>query len=942
MTHLNYSISAATFLSNEGINADLAFGTYQGGQITGYSDIRRDLSELDRLGITQIRTFMTNGGLLLPNGAAPADFDSSGSATLATYEEVAAAGIKFDFIVANGPMTAAQVLGYINLISQIESAYPGSVVGIEGVNESNNNPAITYTDARGVVTSGDAAALAMQQAIYADVQARPNLSGVTVVDYTTNSNFGSALNPSPVTTPGIADVANFHEYADQGYPGASGAQIPYIAEAPNAVDQPVAGAGKTWVTEWGYPLYPGNLAGVTEQVASAYILDTIMDYAQSGTKNFLYGLNEDTNYFGLYYSNGALTAEGQAVANLNAIVKATAGSTIPTINATADLSALTDGNLIQIGNDLIVWAEPELVNQVTGASVYPLPNPINVTIQLGGIYDVSEYNPMTGTISINVTNNVSSITVGVAASPIILHLTPRAGDSTATATAGSDGGGASPSTEPHGTTGDTIPGIGAGTTNTPTGSGTGGAASSTQSPGGIGNTSSAASTVTESGTIVGQPGIFLVTAAGGATVVKLGAGIEQVQALGRDTITAGSGASTIYANTDADPINIIGGGAGSHGTYILAAGTVTEGAGTDQTVTYTGGLNFIGGSGTETLSLYAGSNSVIGGSGDLTVYEAAGTLNTYTFGSAGAGGSITIYGLTSADTINLAGETITGLASLLAHTTYSGGNAVIRLGDGTSIKCMGIDNLGTLTIDYAKTAASPTPVGDNSLKPGGSDPASGTAGTQSNPYLMQGEPGSYITTHAGAYSNVRLGNGSETVTLLGHDSLTSGSGIATVYANTDVDSTFILGGGKGSQGTYMIGSNSTIILSGGTDQVSSYGNKNIFIAGSDSESTGTFAFGGSGNTFTGGSGGASATVYANDLGGNDFIFLAGHVGNTTIYGLTASDVVDVSQYVSTPGELAAAETQSYAGLKLTFANNGGDTNVLLAGVTSPQAIHFIF
>lgn len=212
---------AADFLSSLGVVASIP---YTDG---GYANIANVAADLNYLGISEIRTGITNG--------------QNGSAPLSSYIALAQNGVKFTIcLFAGGTLTTASLQSQLALVAQLNSAVPGSVVAVEGPNEINNAP-LTYNGMGGLQ-----GAVNLQQDIYSEVQANPALKGV-VVDYFTGYSAGAiAAGPDPATTPGLADFDNQHPYPQNGQP-------PYQWVSPAlALPNETAPIGPTVYTETGY------------------------------------------------------------------------------------------------------------------------------------------------------------------------------------------------------------------------------------------------------------------------------------------------------------------------------------------------------------------------------------------------------------------------------------------------------------------------------------------------------------------------------------------------------------------------------------------------------------------------------------------------------------------------------------------------------------------
>jgi glycosyltransferase involved in cell wall biosynthesis len=153
------AVRAQSFINSIGINVHME---YTDGAYASESNVAQDLAYL---GITNIRDMIPD----VPAGGIPAADEVS------ALEALAANGVKMDLLVG---ATESDIPADIAIVNSLDAATPGSIEAIEGLNEINNNPP-SYDG-----LSGQAAATAEQDAIYAAVQADPTLSGVAVFDFT--------------------------------------------------------------------------------------------------------------------------------------------------------------------------------------------------------------------------------------------------------------------------------------------------------------------------------------------------------------------------------------------------------------------------------------------------------------------------------------------------------------------------------------------------------------------------------------------------------------------------------------------------------------------------------------------------------------------------------------------------------------------------------------
>ncbi|GGC07649.1 hypothetical protein GCM10011494_27840 [Novosphingobium endophyticum] len=171
-TDIEAAIPEADFLDTFGVNAHL---NYTDG---AYARLDRVEAHMRYLGLVHLRTHA--GGEAVP---------------LQSYARLAGAGLRFDLIA-----TSDRIDETVDFAARLVSQVPGSVAAIEGFNEINNWP-VTYGG-----LEGEDAARAAQRALYAKVQARPELEQIPVFYFT-----GGAATDD---LSGMADVANVHAYSD--------------------------------------------------------------------------------------------------------------------------------------------------------------------------------------------------------------------------------------------------------------------------------------------------------------------------------------------------------------------------------------------------------------------------------------------------------------------------------------------------------------------------------------------------------------------------------------------------------------------------------------------------------------------------------------------------------------------------------------------------------
>lgn len=228
-------MTAVDFLTTLGVNTHIP-----GAPL---SDLSSGVSNLQYLGIDQVRDFMSTG--------TPA----------ANYIEMAQAGIQFTFFVAaGGTLTTSSLNAEISEINQIETAVPGSVTAVEGADEPSNFP-ITFNGVRGIQ-----GVINFQEALYSAVHSDKTLANVPV-DYWTGWGWaGIANGPNLSTTPGLADYDNQHIYPGNNPPAA------YInANSVLSGNESVVGSPPSVYTEFGYPTGSGGVSDTVQALSLIHI-----------------------------------------------------------------------------------------------------------------------------------------------------------------------------------------------------------------------------------------------------------------------------------------------------------------------------------------------------------------------------------------------------------------------------------------------------------------------------------------------------------------------------------------------------------------------------------------------------------------------------------------------------------------------------------------------
>ena len=384
------ALSASSFITSIGVNASI---NYTDGK---YVNIKSVLADLAYLGVSLIRTAAWFPGM-----------QGQGA-----YDLAATKGIRFDMLL----YTSSTLPGAVTHMAKFAAAHPGALVAIEGPNEINNFGA-SYNG-----LTGAAAAIAYQDALYADVAANPVLHGTAVYSYT--------MNAGAISTTGY-DYAAIHPYATRG-----AAPLRYLNN--NIASFP---AGKPFaVTETGYSTLATRSGGVDPVVQAIYDLDAVFDAKAAGAGTvFLYELLDAYpdpsgtlagNHFGLFDLANKPKPVAAALHNLTRILGGGPASFSPgsLSFSVSGADATTHTLLLQKATsqfDLVVWDEQPIWNNTTHREISPTMHA--ETIRFDHLMStVNVFDPMQSTAPIAVYHDVSALVLAVGSDPLIVEVTAAA------------------------------------------------------------------------------------------------------------------------------------------------------------------------------------------------------------------------------------------------------------------------------------------------------------------------------------------------------------------------------------------------------------------------------------------------------------------------------------------------------------------------------------
>jgi hypothetical protein len=327
-------------------------------------------------------------------------------------------GTKFDFFISPGTG------GFAWQLQQIEAAAP-IVAYVEGPNESDYET--QYYDG----LSGLPATQAEMQALYAAVQADPQLAGVPVVQtsFAYLSSFAAYGDQA-----GTANLANVHLYFGTGNnPGAAGGIGTLVQDA-----QIVTPGAPTIATETGYYTMPGDPSGVSQIVQAKYLLDTLFDDWNDGiSPTILFELVDEkpdpgnttpNDHYGLFNTDWTPKPAAIALHNLMTILAdpgtggvapGSLGYTLAGMPSTANSTLLekSDGTFV-----LALWNDVRLSGPTTQTNITVAP--VAVTLTLAAPFQsITVYDPLTGTTAVQSFTDSQTVQIMVPDHPVLVEIT---------------------------------------------------------------------------------------------------------------------------------------------------------------------------------------------------------------------------------------------------------------------------------------------------------------------------------------------------------------------------------------------------------------------------------------------------------------------------------------------------------------------------------------
>jgi hypothetical protein len=328
--------------------------------------------------------------------------------------------------------------GFMTLANNLESAHPGGILAVEGLNEVDG-----WSPSYNGLTSY-AAAIKFQQDLYTTVKADSALNGVSVYD-TTVAGITDSQNLGNLSA--YADDANAHIYYGGGQPAygwSPNDSTYYWTSWLNSADTAAPGR-PTVVTETGATttgLNANGYVGVDQTTQAKTILNSLMDAAKDGVaKTFIYELMDSHNNgatdpesnYGLFNWDGSAKPAAVALHNFTSILSAGGGLSGTPGSLGYSISGVPQWGgqmLFEQGNgtyDIVVWAEPDIWNESTNSAT-AAPN-TSVSVTLDSAANVSIYDPLTGTSAVQSLGTTNQVNVNVTDHPIIIQVSSASGAS---------------------------------------------------------------------------------------------------------------------------------------------------------------------------------------------------------------------------------------------------------------------------------------------------------------------------------------------------------------------------------------------------------------------------------------------------------------------------------------------------------------------------------
>ncbi|GGZ22892.1 hypothetical protein [Asticcacaulis endophyticus] len=340
-----------------------------------------------------------------------------GSTGVNTYTNLMKKGVKFNIVLfGQGPGANYDPKIPVDLIDNLEWAYPGGIVAIEGFNEIDHAP-VTYGDQR-----TEASSIAAHLETVRLLRERKRLKSLPIYDLT-GTAAPQALGPR-------GDYANKHVYAQNGNP-----PRPHFEGAHKGLN-----GLKPWVvTEFGYATYPEIdwlVIGVDERTQAKGTLMGIFDAYHLGASSiYLYELLDQKlephreMHFGLFDYHYKPKPAETAVRNLIRIIEDKgAGAKAFTPRALEVDVNLPEGTFALALDkadgvtQLVIWRETQIWVREAGKRKDNPTVPLAVKLP-DGAKARALYDPLIGEAPVKTYGGEGQVTIDLPDYPVILEFT---------------------------------------------------------------------------------------------------------------------------------------------------------------------------------------------------------------------------------------------------------------------------------------------------------------------------------------------------------------------------------------------------------------------------------------------------------------------------------------------------------------------------------------
>lgn len=326
------------------------------------------------------------------------------------YIDMAKQGVKFSFGVGD-PYAAGALVGPQTL----NTAVPGSVVGVEGPNEINNWSFVVdgVTSNHGWPNDAGPLMQKFMTKLFSLVHADALLKGVQVYNLTWGGTT-DADKYGIFALDAQADLGNIHPYP---------AGQPY-----RAIQAAIAGnyhhvlPNQTVITETGYAT-----DGVSERAQAIMNLNIYLGTFQQGfVRTYIYELYDEWQKYGLFKGDFTPKPAATAIHNLTTLLADDrAPSAAGVLNyQLSGLPANGHALLLQKSNgnfELILWNEAPVYVNNADVDVQPTA----VAVQLGKTFgQVTVYDPLQGLSPVAQASAVSQATVNLGADALVIEVRP--------------------------------------------------------------------------------------------------------------------------------------------------------------------------------------------------------------------------------------------------------------------------------------------------------------------------------------------------------------------------------------------------------------------------------------------------------------------------------------------------------------------------------------